>query len=57
MITPVIALERIWKLVHTPTSKTRYSGASQHFQADFDEIRKIVGEALASASSQSRGAQ
>lgn len=41
------ALRKIQKLVHTPT-KSRYRSADQHFQADFDAIRRICTSALTS---------
>lgn len=40
------ALESIWKIVHTPTKDTRHRSASDHFQADFDAIRKITALAV-----------
>lgn len=36
------ALERIWKIVHTPSSATNHKGATDHFMADFEAIRKII---------------
>jgi hypothetical protein len=38
----VKALNAIWKIVHTPTKDTRHRSADDHFQADFDSIRKII---------------
>lgn len=37
-----IALHKIWQIVHTPTNETRHRSAADHFQADFDAIRKII---------------
>lgn len=42
------ALDSIWKVVHTPTKHTNHRTAADHYQADFDAIRKIVGSALSS---------
>ena len=39
------ALEDIRKIVHTPTSKTSYRTAQDHYAADFDDIRKIIDAA------------
>lgn len=39
------ALDAIWKIVHTPTKLTRHRMAKDHFQADFDSIRKIIADA------------
>jgi hypothetical protein len=36
------ALERIWAIVHNPSKKTNHKGAIDHYQADFDEIRKQI---------------
>lgn len=36
------ALHEIWKIVHTPTKATKHKGAGDHFQTDFDAIRRIV---------------
>jgi hypothetical protein len=36
------ALQEIWKIVHTPTKKTGYRFANDHYAADFDAIRKII---------------
>lgn len=36
------ALTAIWKIVHTPTKDTRHRSADDHFQADFDSVRKII---------------
>jgi hypothetical protein len=44
-MTPTEALDEIWRIVHVPTSKTSYRTASDHFQADFDRIRKIIEDA------------
>lgn len=41
-----MALNEIWNIVHTPTRDTKYRTAEQHFQADFDAIRKIISTAL-----------
>jgi hypothetical protein len=41
------ALRKIRKIVHTPTRDTPYRHANDHFQADFDAIRKIVDAVLA----------
>lgn len=41
-ITKHEALRAIWKIVHTPTKKTRHHSAQDHYQADFDAIRKII---------------
>lgn len=38
------ALEQIHKIVYTPTSKTKHRTAQDHYQADFDAIRKICEE-------------
>lgn len=38
------ALDAIWKIVHTPTRDTPHRKAQDHFQADFDAIRKIILE-------------
>lgn len=40
----VAALDAIWKIVHTPTKLTRHRTADDHFQADFDSIRKIIAD-------------
>lgn len=40
------ALMKIRAIVHTPTSKTAYKTAQDHYQADFDAIRKLCDEAL-----------
>ncbi len=45
------ALDDIWKIVHTPTKKTNHRSAEDHFQADFDAIRRIIANALASSHS------
>ena len=37
-----MALTKIWHIVHTPTKKTSHRTAQDHFQADFDAIRKII---------------
>jgi hypothetical protein len=39
-----IALHKIWQIVHTPTSKTSHRAAQDHYQSDFDAIRKIIEE-------------
>lgn len=44
----VAALEQIQRIVHTPTKDTMFRGAYQHFQYDFDRIRAICKDALAS---------
>jgi hypothetical protein len=41
-ITKHEALRAIWKIVHTPTKETRHRSAPDHYQADFDAIRKII---------------
>lgn len=41
-ITKHEALRQIWKIVHTPTRETSYKRATDHYQADFDAIRKII---------------
>lgn len=41
-ITKHEALLQIWKIVHTPTKDTRHRSADDHYQADFDAIRKII---------------
>jgi hypothetical protein len=40
------ALGEIWKIVHTPTKNTKHKGASDHFAADFDAIRRICALVL-----------
>ncbi len=42
MMDPCRALENIWTIVHTPTSKTKHRSADAHFMADFDAIREII---------------
>jgi hypothetical protein len=37
-----LALQRIWKIVHTRTKDTSHRGARDHFMADFDAIRAAV---------------
>lgn len=37
-----VALTKIWHIVHVPTKKTNHRGAVDHYQADFDAIRKII---------------
>lgn len=39
---PMRALERIWDIVHIPYKKTNHKGVADHYQADFDEIRKAI---------------
>lgn len=39
-------LREIGEIVRTPTSATPYRTARDHFQADFDAIRKIVSIGL-----------
>lgn len=36
------ALDAIWEIVHTPSSKTRHRTAQDHFHTDFDNIRKLI---------------
>ena len=36
------ALHKIWQIVHTPTNQTRHRTSTDHFQSDFDAIRKII---------------
>lgn len=40
------ALILIGDIVRTPTKATAYKSAQDHFQGDFDAIRKIVSAAL-----------
>lgn len=40
------ALSEIDVILHTPTSKTRYRTAAEHFAADCDALRRIVKLAL-----------
>lgn len=39
-------LQQIGDIVRTPTKATAYRKATDHFQADFDMIRKIVAIGL-----------
>lgn len=39
-------LREIGEIVRTPTKATRHKTAQDHFQADFDAIRKIVAVGL-----------
>jgi len=39
-------LREIGKIVHTPTKATRHRTPQDHYQADFDAIRKIVAVGL-----------
>lgn len=39
---PVSAIRQIDQIVHTPTKRSRYSSALDHFQGDFDQIRKLT---------------
>jgi hypothetical protein len=39
-------LREIGEIVRTPTKKTRHRTAKDHFQADFDAIRRIVAVGL-----------
>lgn len=36
------ALREIHEIVHTPTKATKHKSANDHFQADFDAIRRVV---------------
>lgn len=42
MMDPMRALEKIWQIVHTPTSKTPHRIAIDHYAADFAEIRATI---------------
>jgi hypothetical protein len=42
-------LREIGDIVRTPTKATAYRTANDHYQADFDMIRKIVAIGLARA--------
>lgn len=39
-------LREIGEIVRTPTKATRHRTANDHFQSDFDAIRKIVATGL-----------
>lgn len=43
------ALSEIEKIVHRPTSKTSHRSADDHYQADFDAIRRICADTLKKA--------
>ena len=40
------ALDAIWKIVHIRTKDTPYRRADDHYMADFDQIRKIITQAM-----------
>ena len=42
----VDALEAVKQIVHTPTKKTMFKNPQDHFQSDFDRIRKIISDNL-----------
>lgn len=42
MIDPIRTLANIWRVVHTPSSKTAHKGAGDHYAADFDTIRNLI---------------